>query len=115
MSRKKMVALGGKEFEEYNYLYTPGIHTRRSLSDVYKKPSELKEAIYNDWIEWFSYCSESCSDFLTIDSYSKQSFRLSGMVTINGERYVIKVTPSRNYCANWTGYKQCNGGETNDR
>ena len=99
MSRKKLVPLAGIEFEKYNSLYTPGINTRRSLWDVYKNPSELKEEIYNDYLAWFCYCSENCNDFITIDSYSNQRFNLSGVVTINGETYIIKITPLHNCCA----------------
>lgn len=98
MKRKKLLPLCGKEFEVCNSLYTPGIKTRRSLWDVYEKPSELKVEIYNDLIAWFCYCSENDNDFITIDTYSNQIFTLSGVVTVNGESYAIKVTPSHNYC-----------------
>ena len=99
MSKKKLVPLAGKEFEVYNWLYLPRISTRRSLYDVYKKPSALKVAIYNDWINWFNCCSENANDFITVESYSSSFFTLSGVVTINNETYIIKLTASHNYCA----------------
>ena len=99
MSRKKLVTLAGKEFEFYSMLYTPRINTRRTLHDVYKKPSTLKVAIYNDWINWFNCCSENANDFITVESYNTNFFTLSGVVTINDGTYIIKVTASHNYCA----------------
>lgn len=100
MSKKKLVPLAGKEFEVYSWLYLPRICTRRSLYDVYKKPSASKVAIYNDWINWFNCCSENTNDFITVDSYNTNFFTLSGVVTINDETYIIKVTASHNCCAN---------------
>ena len=97
--RKRVYNLGGKIFEEYKTLYCPNITTRRTLWEVYKKPSAKKVAIYNDWRNWFACNSESIKDFMTIGAYNAQYFTLSGVVTINSQHYLIRITPTRNLFA----------------
>lgn len=97
--KKDIIVLGCRQFMLYKKLFTPNIDTRRAVWDVYKNPSNYKLSVYADWVTWLNNCSEDCNDFITIDSYSNQRFNLSGVVTINGEKYVIKITPSHNCCA----------------
>lgn len=99
MSRKKFVALAGREFEVYNTLYATRNNRRRTLYDVYRKPSDLNVAIYNDWVNWLNCCSENDNDFITVESYNEHFFTLSGVVTISNETYAIYITPRHNYCA----------------
>ena len=97
--RKRVYNLGGKIFEMCKALYCPNITTRRTLWDVYKKPSAKKVVIYNDWRNWFTCCSESAKDFITIDTFNRSTFTLSGVVTINSAHYIIRITPNRNLFA----------------
>lgn len=94
--RKRFDNLGGKIFEECKHLYCSNITTRRTLWDVYKKPSANKVVIYNNWRNWLTCCSESANDFITIDTFNTHTFTLSGLVTINGVNYLIHITPTRN-------------------
>lgn len=97
--RKRVYNLGGKIFEEYKGLYCRSIFTRRTLWDVYKKPSANKVYIYNDWRNWLTRCSESDKDFITIDTFNVHTFTLSGVVTINDVHYLIRITSTRNLFA----------------
>lgn len=98
MVRKKVYNLGGKMFSMSNTLCCPNIHRHRTLWDVYKKPSAAKVAIYNDWRNWLTCCSENGNDFITIESFNVHRFTLSGVVTINTINYVIYITPTKNCC-----------------
>lgn len=96
MVRKRVYNLGGKLFERHISLYCPNINTRRTLWDVYKKPSVNKVATYNDWRNWLTCCSENSNDFITIESFNTFCFSLSGVVTINNINYLIYITPTKN-------------------
>ena len=94
--KKDIIVLGCRQFMMYKKLFTPNINTRRAIWDVYKNPSNYKLSVYADWVTWLNNCSENVNDYITVESFNSQRFSLSGVVTVSGEKYIIKITPTRN-------------------
>lgn len=73
-----------------------------TLSQVYNRPSETKQSIFEDWYDF--YCDDSYADNFSIVSYNAQFFSLGWFTTLQGtpaQLYgtdaAILVTPRHNY------------------
>ena len=62
------------------------------IHDAYSRPSAIKEAIYDEWWDFF-YCSSTMKivDFGVI-SYNCNFFTLGACVEIDGQDYNITIT-----------------------
>lgn len=69
--------------------------SNRTLYDCYGKPSDKKEAIWNDWHNYFTETLHTY-DF-GIASYSCNFFTIEAMFVHEGVRYYARITPSHNY------------------
>lgn len=67
----------------------------RGLSDCYEKPSVHKQAIYDEWYEW--YRSDIRLSEFGITSYNTFMFTIGCIFTDEetGERGYIKITPAK--------------------
>ena len=52
----------------------------RSLTDCYAKPSDLKQAIYKEWVNWLIELNDTSNDMhlnpMTVCSYNRDTFTL---------------------------------------
>ena len=73
------------------------IREYKLLHDCYARCSQVKEAIYNNWMEWASEVDGLYS--FGIMSYNTNIFTLGGVIEdAKGNRTdVIRITPSYNY------------------
>lgn len=72
----------------------------RTLHDCYKKPSQAKLNIWAWWRSWFAqllgFEGVSFKQFCGVNSYNCNFFTLYGLLTYNGEDYIVYITPSHN-------------------
>lgn len=65
-----------------------------TLNDYYQKPSNIKQAIYNKWLEWAA-CDEV--HYFEVSSGSPFTFTLSAIYhATNGEQGYIHITKAHN-------------------
>ena len=72
----------------------------RTLHDCYAKPSTSKLNIWNWWRSWFDkvlgFEGVSFKQFCGINSYNCNFFTLHGLLTYNGEDYIVYITYAHN-------------------
>lgn len=68
------------------------------LEDCYNKPSYRKQAIYEDWENWYyQFDYEDRLGAFTVYSYNTTMFTLTMAIRYNGKEYHLYITPSHNY------------------
>lgn len=69
----------------------------RTLQDCYAKPSRAKLNIWDWWRSWFAHVlgfkGVSFKQFCGVSSYNNNFFTLHGLLTYNGEDYIVFITP----------------------
>ena len=72
----------------------------RTLQDCYAKPSRAKLYIWNWWRNWFAqvlgFEGVSFKQFCGVSSYNCHIFTLHGLITYNGEDYIVYISPAHN-------------------
>lgn len=70
----------------------------RTLLDCYAKPSQSKLNIWTWWRSWFAnvlgFNGVSFKQFCGVSSYNRHFFTLYGLLTYNGEDYIVYITPA---------------------
>ena len=78
----------------------------RLLSDCYAKPSIIKEAIYNSWVEWIKQFNLDSPKYilkhLTVESYNCMKFTLSIDVYSLTSQLVGKIFITKTRQEFWT-------------
>ena len=107
MSRqKKFISLNGRtiQLKQRNYekafpvekLLSTIISSSKMLDECYQRPSQTKQHIFNDWLEWSCNCDKVHG--FGIRSYNTNIFTLQGYVMFNDYSYgIIDITPTHNY------------------
>ena len=92
---KRTITLKGIQFEEKKPVsMAEHVIVRRDLMECYKKPSNIKMIIWNDWCEWF-HKFEVYN--YTVASYNCNFFTIEGEIYYGGEWFFIRITPCHNY------------------
>ena len=72
----------------------------RTLHDCYAKPSQSKLNIWAWWRSWFAqvlgFNGISFKQFCGVSSYNCFFFTLHGLLTYNGEDYIVYITHAHN-------------------
>lgn len=73
--------------------------SRKDLYDCYKKPSDIKQGIYEFWTDWYyELKSENIVlvEPLSVQGANSNTFSLVGIVNIDFEDYIIHITKCHN-------------------
>ena len=65
---------------------------RKTLFDVYRKPSQLKQAIYRDWLTYFIY--DVCAIDYGVFSYDRNIFTLWAMIPYHTKKPALLLVYS---------------------
>lgn len=68
---------------------------RDDLYRIYKKPSEIKLAIWNDWVDWANHCI--FVPYIQVRGGNPNFFTIEGLILIDATWYYIEITKSHNY------------------
>ena len=72
----------------------------RTLHECYAKPSQAKLNIWDWWKSWFTQVLDfegvSFKQFCGVTSYNSNFFTLHGLLTYNGEDYIVYITHAHN-------------------
>lgn len=104
---KKYLQLNNEDFviKEAKGELSPNIQVRL-LSDCYAKPSIVKQAIYNSWVEWIKQVNLDSPKYilkhLTVESYNTMIFTLSIDVYSLTSQLVGKIFITKTRQEFWT-------------
>lgn len=67
-----------------------------SLESCYTRPSQAKTSIYYSW--YYTYLNNINIIKFGIGSYNSNIFTINSIVDIDGKRYYLHITPTKNEC-----------------
>ena len=98
MRRYETIEINGTNFtlDTKEKAFESGFLSRRTVDDVYTKPSLKKLHIFNEWQNWFINNDGYCG----VASHNCNFFSIEGFVTDKetGKRYHCFITKAHNRC-----------------
>lgn len=92
--------VGDEMFEVVSYSKVKAPTLYGSVWNCYDSPSRAKETAWLQWRDWFNRHSERHGDCIGVASFNSYMFTIGGKISVDGDEYHFKITPSHNYiCA----------------
>ena len=104
MSRKKenFVVLNGEIFELNGFSDTVALtgscYVLNDIYDHYKRPSQWKMAIWQQWCKWAEDIDDMPNSYawIEITHHNSQTFTISGQICIDNVPYKVYITKAHN-------------------